>query len=171
MIVFEDSTHLFNTEEKEILEKKCRSFVNDDVPSADTKNYYVRERINKNNDEFKTIISKVNNHITNLSKTESIKLDGFWINKITNETNQNDGFHKDVSDITFLMYLNDEFTGGEYEYIVPETKNKEHLIPKKYLSIITTKDVAHRVKPVINGERYSIVFFYNFDKKISKTLI
>lgn len=171
MIVVEDSTHLFNLEEREILEKKYKSFINNDAPNKKFKNYYVREHVDNNNDEFKTIISKINNRVTKLLKTENIKLDGFWVNKITNETNKNDGFHKDESDITFLMYLNDEFTGGDYQYVVPETKNKELIKPKKYLSIVTTKDVEHRVKPVISGERYSIVFFYSFDKKTSKSLI
>jgi hypothetical protein len=173
MILIENDVDLFTLEEKEILEKKCSLFVNTDNPVKKEKftNYYVREFINKDDPEFQTIISKIDNCINKQFKKINIKLDTFWINKITNETNKNDGFHKDVSDITFLMYLNEEFTGGEYEYIVETTQKREKLKPKKYLSIITDRTVEHRVTPVLEGERYSMVFFYNFDKKVNKTLI
>jgi hypothetical protein len=169
MILIEDNTNLFTLEEKETLEKKCTLFVNNS--SLNSTNYYVRESIHKDNPEFQTIISKINNCVNKQLKTINIKLDAFWINKITNETNKNDGFHKDSSDITFLMYLNDEFTGGEYEYMVEETQKREKLKPKKYLSIITNRDIEHRVKPVLEGERYSIVFFYSYTKKTNKTLL
>ena len=173
MILIEDNTNLFSLKEKEILEKKCSLFVNSDGPTKKENftNYYVREHVNKDDLEFQTIISKINDCVNKQFKTNNIILEAFWINKITNETNKNDGFHRDSSDLTFLMYLNDEFTGGEYEYIVSETKRKEKIKPKKYLSIITNRDVEHRVKPVLEGERYSIVFFYNFVKKVNKTLL
>ena len=173
MILIENDIDLFTLEEKEILEKKCSLFVNIDNPVKKEKltNYYVREFINKDDPEFRTIISKIDNCINKQFKKINIKLDGFWINKITNQTNKNDEFHTDAADITFLIYLNDEFTGGEYEYIELENKKKKKLKPKKYLSIITDRTVEHRVNPVLEGERYSMVFFYNFDKKVNKTLI
>jgi|688.fasta_scaffold692052_2 hypothetical protein len=173
MILIEDNADLFDINEKQILEKKCLSFIVTHPP-VKTKfgaNYYVRELISNDDTEFQTIISKVNNSVRKLSKPIDIKLNEFWINKVTKNTNKDDGFHKDVSAITFLMYLNDEFTGGEYEYVIPTTKKKEKLKPKKYLSIITDRSVEHRVNPVIEGQRYSIVFFYDFDKKLNKTLI
>lgn len=170
MLIVSDNTHLFNSDEKEILEKKCAAFKNNDIPKEFT-NYYVREFISKDNAEFQTIISKINDSVSNILKTNNIELNAFWINKVTNETNKNDGFHTDESDITFLMYLNDNFVGGDYEYAIPETKNRERLKPKKYLSVITDKSVRHRVIPVVEGERYSIVFFYNVNRKKSKTLI
>lgn len=176
MVVVNDSTNLFNSEEKAILEKKCISFTNTDIPTTDNdvlvlQNYYIRERFNNNDIEFETIISKINDYVFKLLKTNKIGLDGFWINKITNETNKNDDFHTDFADITFLMYLNDTFTGGEYEYNEPNIQGRKKIKPKKYLSIVTSTDIEHRVKPVIEGERYSIVFFYSFDKKVNKTLI
>ena len=119
---------------------------------------------------MKSIIIKINNYLNEKLKNK-IEFQGAWINKITNQTNKNDEFHTDAADITFLIYLNDEFTGGEYEYIELENKKKKKLKPKKYLSIITNKTIEHRVHPVLEGERYSMVFFYNFDKKINKTLI
>ena len=173
MILIEDNVDLFSPKEKEILEKKYLSFVTSHIPEKNEKgtSYYVRERIFNDDPVFQTIISKINHCVSKLSKTVNINLDGFWINKVTNETNKNDGFHKDESDITFLMYLNDEFTGGEYEYIVAETRKREKLKPKKYLSIMTNRDIEHRVNPVLEGERYSIVFFYSFNKKANKTLL
>ena len=172
MIVIEDNIDLFTLKEKEILKKRCLSFKIDDIPQkiGKSKNYYVREYISNDDEDMKSIILKIKNY---LDKKVKIKLNFkmAWINKITNETNKKDDFHRDESDITFLMYLNDEFTGGEYEYIVPENKNKEKLKPKKYLSIITNNSISHKVNPVLEGERYSMVFFYDFDKKVNKTLI
>jgi hypothetical protein len=173
MILIKDNTDLFTLEEKGILEKKCSLFTNNDNPAKKENfvNYYVREYVDKDDPEFQTIISKINNYVIKSSKKDNINLTGFWINKVTNETNKNDDFHKDYSDITFLMYLNDEFMGGEYEYIAPESKIKSKIKPKKYLSIITDKNIPHRVNPVLEGERYSIVFFYDINKKINKSLI
>lgn len=171
MLIIRDSTDLFNSKEKEILEKKCKSFAMSDMPNQAHTNHYVREHISNDDAEFQTIISKINECISKLPNVIDIKLDGFWINKITNETNKKDRFHKDISAITFLMYLNDGFTGGEYEYVISSNRKKEKLKPKKYLSIITDRSVEHRVNPVIEGERYSIVFFYDFNKKVNKTLI
>jgi hypothetical protein len=173
MILIKDNTDLFTLEEKYILEKKCSLFTNNDNPAKKENfvNYYVREHVDKDDTEFQTIISKINNYAIKSSKKGNINLTGLWINKVTNETNKNDDFHKDYSDITFLMYLNDEFIGGEYEYIAPESKIKSKIKPKKYLSIIADKNIPHRVNPVLEGERYSIVFFYDINKKINKSLI
>jgi len=170
MLAIKDNVDLFNPNEKKILEKKCLTFINSSVPNKSSNNYYVRQHIPNDDIEFETIIDKINNYVIKLLKTD-IKLEGLWINKVTNDTNQTDGFHYDASDITFLMYLNDDFTGGEYEYVISKTDEGKIIKPEKYLSIITDKGIKHRVKPVISGERYSIVFFYYFDTKIKKTLI
>ena len=173
MILIEDNTDLFDTKEKQILEKKCLSFAITHPPLKINKgtNYYVRQFISNDDIEFQTIISKVNNCVKKLPKPIDIELDSFWINKVTKNTNKDDEFHKDSSDLTFLMYLNEDFAGGEYEYIEPDDKNKQILKPKKYLSVITSKDIPHRVKPILDGERYSLVFFYNFIKKNKKSLL
>jgi hypothetical protein len=172
MIVIEDNKDLFSLKEKQILIKRCLSFKIDDIPEliGKSRNFYVREHISIDDKNMQPIILKINNYLNQKLKSK-IRFQMAWINKITNQTNQNDKFHHDESDITFLMYLNDEFTGGEYEYFEPENKKKEKLKPKKYLSIITDKTIEHRVNPVLDGERYSMVFFYDFDKKVNKTLI
>jgi len=173
MIVIEDSINLFSLKEKKILKKRCVSFKVDNTPtelSGKSKNYYVRQYISNVDEDMKSIITKINNYLNEKLKTK-IRLNTAWINKITNQTNKKDKFHHDESDITFLIYLNDEFTGGEYEYVIPENKKKEKLKPTKYLSIITDRTINHRVNPVLEGERYSMVFFYNFDKEVNKTLI
>lgn len=173
MLLIEDYTDLLSLEEKEILEKKYLSFVNNDEPKKykNSENYYVREHISKDNPEFQTIIYKINDRIEKEVKNHNTNLDCFWINKVTNNTNKNDTFHRDLADITLVMYLNDNFTGGEYEYFIPDSSNKEKIKPKKYLTIISSRDIQHRVTPVLEGERFSIVFFYVFTKKTNKTLI
>ena len=39
------------------------------------------------------------------------------------------------------------------------------------LPALASSNVQHRVNPVIEGERYSIVFFYSINKKLNKTLL
>ena len=51
------------------------------------------------------------------NKKYVLKDKGFWINKITTDTNKDDTFHTDISDLTIVTYLNDDYTGGEFEYI------------------------------------------------------
>jgi hypothetical protein len=166
MLVIKDNTNLFNPKEKEILEKKCISF----IPDKSNKKYYIRQHISNDDIEFKTIIDKIKDYVVKLLKRD-IKLEKLWINKITNDTKRTGRFHYDLSDITFIMYLNDNFTGGEYEYVLAKTNEVKIIKPEKYLSIISDKCVNHRVNPVIDGERYGIVFFYYFDIKVNKTLI
>ena len=53
------------------------------------------------------------------------------------------------------MYLNDEFTGGELNYIGLDTTIK----PKKYSLVIHDAELQHEVLPVTGGVRYSITAF------------
>lgn len=95
---------------------------------------------------------------------------GTWINKINSNTNNNDRFHLDISDLTIVTYLNDDFIGGEFEYI---DDNNQHIQikPQKNTSLIMNNKLLHRVKPTIMGERLSLVCFFNFDKKTKKTIL
>jgi predicted 2-oxoglutarate/Fe(II)-dependent dioxygenase YbiX len=93
-----------------------------------------------------------------------------WINKVATETNKNDTFHKDRSFLTLVTYLNEEFDGGEFQYI-DEFNNKKEINPEKRMTLIMNDKLLHRVMPVNNGVRFSLVTFFNFKEKKSKTLL
>ena len=92
-----------------------------------------------------------------------------WINKVIPETNQNDSFHYDMSFLTAVTYLNEDFVGGEFTYI-NEFGSTSKINPKTNKTLIMDKTLYHKVSPVISGIRYSLVTFFNFKPKEVKTL-
>lgn len=164
MIIVEDNVDLFNDEEKNYLEDECKNFLISESPSK-TNNYYARSFLNKNNKDIKNIINKINLYLKKYFNNFNEEVDNIWINKVDSTTNKNDGFHFDKSHLTFLFYLNDNFTGGEYEYKNLKDSIKK-IYPKKYMSIVTNSNINHRVLPVTNGVRYSLVVFYGANKEI-----
>jgi predicted 2-oxoglutarate/Fe(II)-dependent dioxygenase YbiX len=68
------------------------------------------------------------------------------------------------------LYLNDDYSGGELEYI-NDTGSKSKIIPQKNLIITMSNRLQHRVLPISNGVRYSLVAFFGFIKKENKSII
>jgi len=64
---------------------------------------------------------------------------------------------------SLIIFLNDEFDGGEliFDNII--------ITPKKKQIVYFTGDELHYVKPVISGDRYTLVSFLNSDLNITKT--
>lgn len=102
------------------------------------------------------------------SKTYLLK--DSWINKVTIDTNKDDVYHFDMSNLTIVTYLNEDFEGGEFEYL-DDTESKVKIIPQKNLSLIMNGYLKHRVLPVRKGIRYSLVSFFDVIKKNKNTLI
>ena len=92
-----------------------------------------------------------------------------WINVVDNRGNKEDAFHYDVADFSLIMYLNDDYVGGELEYInsniVEDIKKYK---PITNSAVLISKNVLHRVLPVTIGKRYSMVIFFDFDKDFAK---
>lgn len=174
MIIIDNFKDNFTIEEKTILENKCENFIATSIPDPNSKskktNYYKRNEIDRNDKSMVSIIEKINTHIKNNFKNINIFLLDCWINKIDESTNQNDSFHKDDSFMTFIIYLNDDFEGGEFEYIL-ENNRKDKIKVHKYLTILSDHDLYHRVLPVTKGIRYSFVLFYDVIKKTEKTFV
>lgn len=124
-------------------------------------NYYNRFIIN-DGDGKDTLIKKL---ISNRILNNDLNLASVWLNKVTPDSNTNDVFHIDSEDLTIIVYLNDDFIGGEFEYIENTTTYK--IQPKKGLTLRLDNKVEHRVLPVIDGVRYSLVIFI----KKKKTLL
>ena len=104
------------------------------------------------------------------NKKYTLKKGGVWINKVSTESNKDDDFHFDNSDLSIVTYLNDDFEGGQFEYIISENENIK-INPKKGLSIIIQSKALHRVLPVSSGVRYSCVFFFEYKPKNNQTLL
>jgi predicted 2-oxoglutarate/Fe(II)-dependent dioxygenase YbiX len=130
-------------------------------------NYYNRYHLEIDNIRKENIESFL---YKKYNKKYVLKNKGIWINKITTETNKDDTFHTDTSDLTIVTYLNDDYTGGEFEYI--NKSNKPIKIETQLgLSLIMDSILMHRVSPVLSGNRYSLVCFFDMITKNEKTII
>ena len=67
-------------------------------------------------------------------------------------------------DISLLLYLNDDYEGGELEF----TKLQLTIQPKKGMLIAfpSYEDFEHKVHPVTKGTRYTIVSWIETEKRI-----
>ena len=100
----------------------------------------------------------------------NLELKSMWINKIDSDSNKNDNFHKDISPCSLILYLNDDYIGGELEYI-DDTNNRLKIIPQKNLVVIMNNQLEHRVLPITSGVRYSLVAFFGFMDNQTKSII
>ena len=158
---------LLNDTELNLLDDFCANFKNEDTPRLT--NYYNRMFLDKNKD-LTTYQINIKGY---LFKKYGInyEIEGIWINKITPDTNKNDGFHLDENALTIVSYINEDFEGGEFEYFLLGTKPNPKIKPKRNLSLITNDKLAHKVLPVTSGERYSVVVFCVIPNKDKKTML
>lgn len=175
MIWINENLNILSDDEFLFLKNKCDNFILTETPKLFndglSKNYYHREIINfKNSPEILKIVDKIKTHIKNTTGETGIEMWNLAINKIFKGSNIDDEIHRDMCDLTFILYLNENFEGGEFEYIDDNKKNIK-IKPKTNLSIISNNNLQHRVLPVTDGERFSLIIFFNIGKKIEKTLI
>ena len=78
--------------------------------------------------------------------------------------------HTPSMDISILIYLNDDYVGGELEYI-NDTNNRVKIIPQKKLVVIMNNQLEHRVLPITSGVRYSLAAFFGFMDNQTKSII
>jgi hypothetical protein len=174
MIWISENFNRLSNSELEFLKNKCKNFILTESPilynNGLTKNYYHRYKFNVDDLEFKEIINKITEHIKKETNHNEIELWTIQINKIFEGSNEEDELHVDSCDLTFILYLNNEFEGGEFEYINQDKKIIK-IKPKENFSIISNDKLIHRVLPVSSGERFSLVMFFNIGKKNKLTLI
>jgi hypothetical protein len=132
------------------------------------------EKIEKNKTAYKRKIIVLSDTTKNkifsiLEKNYGLKckMRTNWVNIITTESNKNDDYHVDISDVSLIIYLNDNFVGGEFEYL-KSNGEIEIIKPIKNNGILLSKDIWHRVKPVLEGKRYSMVSFFYSDPEFVK---
>jgi hypothetical protein len=71
-----------------------------------------------------------------------------------------DNYNKKYSnDYSAILYLTDSYSGGEINF--PERKLNIKPKPGTLITFIGTKDLAHEVKEVIDGDRVNLICFLN----------
>jgi len=168
MIWIEKNIELIDETDKKLLQNMIENFVVFDNPDGKT-NHYVRATVAPKSIN-KSEINLYNYIKEKIHLKENYKLISVWINKVEAETNKNDNFHRDRSNLTSVTYLNDDFIGGEFCYI-NEDGHEIKIQPKKYLTIFSNDKLQHKVLPVESGVRYSLVCFYMYQKKNKETII
>ena len=169
MIYFIDK--ILDKSDLDILQKECYNFKASHPKSKSNRSSYNKMALNENkisifSEKLKKIIFEKTNLEYNLIPKSSS-----WINCIDTESNKNDDFHLDSSDLSLLIYLNQNFEGGELEY-KDENENIKTYTPKTNSGLIINNKLLHRVLPVKSGVRFSFVcFFVNKNIKIKKTLL
>jgi hypothetical protein len=150
--------------EMDLMTKIYENFQSDQKPKNN--NYYERMHVSEEHiingiEEIKQILEEQEKRKYMLLPNRST-----WINKVNKETNQKDNFHLDSSIVTAIIYLNDNFIGGDFEYLDEEGR-KNIIKPKKNMGLIINNKIRHRVLPVSEGERFSLICF--FEEEFSKT--
>lgn len=137
-----------------------------DLPSKSEnyQNYYKRYNLNEKESTILLNKLKEKNYINSTYTVAAL-----WINVVNSETNIDDDYHKDYSDRTLIIYLNDDFDGGEFEYYENDILKK--IQPQKALSIVMDNKLLHRVTSVKKGVRYSLICFFKVNQKIKKSLL
>ena len=171
MISIDKDSKVLNDDDMELLQKKCDNFIPSQSPTLDKDNinFYFREYIDLKDPLMNNIVMGLESYIKTKLYT-NLELKSMWINKIDSDSNKNDNFHKDISPCSLILYLNDDYIGGELEYI-NDTNNRVKIIPQKKLVVIMNNQLEHRVLPITSGVRYSFAAFFGFMDNQTKSII
>ena len=104
---------------------------------------------------------KVKNFLNKNYSNVKYKFGNIWINKITPERIDSLEYHIDGSDLTIITYINSNFTGGEFEYILNNKVNKIKI--EEDMCLVMDTPINHRICKVNTGIRYSLSFFLDID--------
>lgn len=160
-----------SSSEIEFLKKFCNNFINDTEIGVDL-NFYNRQKIKDNSlADYKEKLNKV---LKEYHKNKECNIIDTWVNRIdkTQPTiKQNNNFHLDMSDFTIVTFINDDYIGGQFSYL--NNKNEEISIePKQNLTIILDgSKMEHKVCQVLDGTRFTLVSFLEYESKKDKTLL
>jgi len=171
MISIYKNSKSLNDDDMELLQKKCNNFIFSQPPTLekDNTNFYFRQYIDLKDPLIHNIVTGLESYIKTKLYT-NLELKSMWINKIDSDSNKNDNFHKDISPCSLILYLNDDYIGGELEYI-DDTNNRLKIIPQKNLVVIMDNQLKHRVLPITSGVRYSLAAFFGFMDNQTKSII
>lgn len=172
--IIEDVILIENTlspSEMEYLKIFCKNFINDTEIGINI-NFYNRQKIKDNNlADYKEKLIKI---LKEYDKNKEYKITNTWVNRVDKDQpkiKRDNDFHLDASNFTIITFINDDYTGGQFLYL--NNKNEEISIkPKKNLTIILDgSKMQHKVCEVLNGVRFTLVSFLEYEVKKNKTLI
>ena len=171
MISIDNNSKILNDDDMKLLQEKCNNFVLSEAPKNEKNNtnFYFREFLDLKDPLIYNIVMGIESYIKTKLYT-NLELKSMWINKIDINSNKNDDFHKDILPCSLILYLNDDYIGGELEYI-NDTNNRLKIIPQKNLVVIMNNQLQHRVLPITSGVRYSLVAFFGFADNKTKSII
>lgn len=149
------------------LNNRVNNFTPTEVPN-DTGLTYYREHIEK--DKFINFIDTIDSIIREEFPETPCDLIRIVINRVNNEYNKNDSFHRDGSYMSSVTLLNSDYKGGDFNYINFEDKDIKLKIDKYSTIIFNGKTTRHRILPVTEGNRYSLVTFWNRKKTKNKVI-
>jgi len=165
-IIFKEDFLLEN--EYKFLNKVCERFTPSSTPK-DNKHYY-KQTID-NVSELKSFLERSKKELEDFYQrtNEKISIGEIWINKVTPETNRTDKVHFDKDELTSVTFLNDDFIGGELE--IQGDKSYKKVKPQKGTTLFFYgSKLPHRVLPVTEGERYTLIVFWVWNKKKEKSI-
>ena len=155
--------NLLNESELQILKDECKLFKEDlfQIYSTQNKVLFVEDNLKE---YLNKLISEVN------KSSKKFIINDIWINKISSGSNIDEKYHYDDSDFAVVTYINDDFVGGELEWL-DINRNINKIIPKENLTILIPKNIYHRVLPVEIGTRFSLAIFFKYDLTQKKSMI
>lgn len=121
------------------------------------------------------ITGELFNKVENLFRKNKLvgTVDILRIQRIDKSVRVTENYHRhgDNYKENLVCFLNQDFKGGEFEYIDQEVVK---LVPENNTAIVFRPNLKHRVLPVTEGERYTLVAFLaenSYLHKKEKTVI
>jgi len=133
----------------------------------DSNKYEIKDKVYrfKNND----LLKNFTNWTKIIPKLSTIKYKRFGLQLLDETINQIEASHSDKSNYSFVIFLNDNFIGGNLIF-----DNGTIIVPKKGSMVYFSKEEYHRVENCI-GDRFTLVAFLDselsFFNSNNKTLI
>lgn len=159
--------NILTDDETDFVLNLCGNFSSNEPTNRN--NYYDREKVwdyapltsflEKSKIEFKNL---------GLDNNIDLVLKDIWINEVT-DLNKNEEYHIDGSAYTTITFLDEDFDGGNLE--ISRLGDKTEIEPKIGRTVIFKgSELPHRVLPVKNGSRHTLVTFWEVENKKENTL-
>jgi hypothetical protein len=118
-------------------------------------------------DSIKLDTDKLKNYYDIITRAGNYSILETGLIVVKNDRQLQNSSHVDESDISYITYINDTYTGGEFEYF-DELNNKNTIVPEKYMTILIPNKIRHKVSKVNSGVRFSIYSFLRLIPKNQK---
>jgi hypothetical protein len=117
---------------------------------------------------LKIDVNKLKNYYNILTQNGVYEISETALNVITIDT-QIKNKHTDECDLSYVTYINDGFTGGDFIYY--ENQNNFKIKPEIGLTIEINQGISHEVEKITEGVRFSLYTFLIKKQKKNNTLL